>query len=257
MRFVVKRWYWLLAVSALTLAGCDTLTGAAEIEQLETRNAQLQSTIEVLGTPLATITALEDAATQAVLLQAQLAAAQNEALAAKATLTVLQLTGGGALVPTSPPVAAPPGDQSPNVPAAAPTPSGSGTQFYETVTATGRDAQDCPVGATSVFPPDTPAIYVITRVNFLPAGSTLSARWTVNGELFFDDTRCWVPDKDWADICAYCSIVPEGATFQTGNWSVELFLDGQLMSQVQFRVGEAAGAPEAGAAVTPAAPMTQ
>lgn len=253
MRWWVKLWPLGLLLMILSLTGCDTLTGAAEIEQLETRNAQLQGTIEVLGTPLATIVALEEAATQAVLLEAQLAAAQNEALAAKATLTVLQLTGGGAVVPTTPPPAAPPGDQPFGLLTPAATPEGTGTQFSQTVTATGRDAQDCPVGATSVFPPNTSTIYVITRVNFLPAGSTLSARWTVNGELFFDDTQCWVPDRDWTDICAYCSIVPEGATFQTGDWTVELFLDGQLMSQVQFRVAE----PTTGAVATPPAAMTQ
>ncbi|MCZ7541100.1 MAG: hypothetical protein M5U29_14565 [Anaerolineae bacterium] len=250
MRFVAK-----LAplVLLLALTACSTLTGSAEIEQLETRNAQLQSTIEVLGTPLATITSLQNAATQAVLLEAQLAAAQNEALAARATLTVLELTGGGgAIAPTQQALAAPPGDQPPMMVTNAPTPIGTGTRFMETVTATGRDAQDCPTGATSVFAPDTRTIYVITRVNVLPAGSTLSARWTANGQLFYDDTQCWVTDKEWADICAYCSIVPEGATFESGEWTVELLLDGQLMSQAQFRVGEAAAVmPEGGSAVTP------
>ncbi|MCL4238656.1 MAG: hypothetical protein KJ047_10450 [Anaerolineae bacterium] len=236
----------------LALTACSTLTGSAEIEQLETRNAQLQSTIEVLGTPLATITSLQDAATQAVLLEAQLAAAQNEALAARATLTVLELTGGGAVVPTPQALAAPPGDQPSMLATSAPTPSGTGTRFMDTVTATGRDTQDCPTGVTSVFAPDTRTIYVITRVNVLPAGSTLSARWTANGQLFYDDTQCWVTDSEWVDICAYCSIVPEGAAFESGEWAVELLLDGQLMSQAQFRVGEAAAVmPEGGSAVTP------
>jgi hypothetical protein len=248
---VVARFAPLVLLLALT--ACSTLTGSAEIEQLETRNAQLQSTIEVLGTPLATITALQDAATQAVLLEAQLAVAQNEALAARATLTVLELTGGGgAMAPTQQALAAPPGDQPPMLATGVPTPIGTGTRFTETVTATGRDAQDCPTGVTSAFAPDTSAIYVITRVNVLPAGSTLSARWTVNGQLFYDDTQCWVTDREWVDICAYCSIVPEGATFESGEWMVELLLDGQLMSQAQFRVGDAAaGALEGGSAVTP------
>ena len=69
--------------------------------------------------------------------------------------------------------------------------------------------------------------------------------------MFYDDTQCWVTDREWVDICAYCSIVPEGAAFETGEWTVELLLNGQLMSQAQFRVGEAAGALEDGSAVTP------
>jgi len=250
MHFVAKLAPLILL---LALTACSTLTGSTEIEQLETRNAQLQGTIEVLGTPLATIAALQDAATQAVVLEAQLAAAQNEALAARATLTVLELTGGGgAIVPTQQALAAPPGDQPPMMATSAPTPIGTGPRFTETVTATGRDAQDCPTGVTSVFAPDTRTIYVITRVNVLPAGSTLSARWTANGQLFYDDTQCWVTDKEWVDICAYCSIVPEGATFESGEWTVELLLDGQLMSQAQFRVGEAAASmSESSSAVTP------
>ena len=239
-------------VLLLALTACGTLTGSAEIEQLETRNAQLQGTIEVLGTPLATMAVLQGAATQAALLEAQLAAAQNEALAARATLTVLELTGGGgAVAPTQQALAAPPGDQPPMLATSAPTPIGTGTRFTQTVTATGRDAQDCPTGVTSVFAANTRAIYVITRINVLPAGSTLSARWTANGQLFYDDIQCWVPDREWVDICAYCSIVPEGPTFETGEWSVELLLDGQLMSQAQFRVGEDAGIQADGSAVTP------
>ncbi len=249
MHFVAKLAPLILL---LALTACSTLTGSTEIEQLETRNAQLQGTIEVLGTPQATITALQGAATQAVLLEAQLAAAQNEALAARATLTVLELTGGGgAIAPTQQALTAPPGDQPAMLATGAPMPAGTGTRFTETVTATGRDAQDCPMGATSAFSPNTGTIYVITRINVLPAGSTLSARWTVNGQLFYDDTQCWVTDREWVDICAYCSIVPEGAAFETGEWTVELLLNGQLMSQAQFRVGEAAGALEGGSAVTP------
>jgi len=85
-----------LALMALVvvLSGCDTVTGRSEIHDLETRNAQLQGTIDVLGTPIMTIVALQQAATQNVLLEAQLSQAQNEALAAKATLTVLQLSDG-------------------------------------------------------------------------------------------------------------------------------------------------------------------
>ena len=249
MRYAARLVPLLLLV---TLTACSTLTGSADIEQLETRNAQLQSTIEVLGTPLATMAILQSAATQAVLLEAQLAAAQNEALAARATLTVLELTGSGGIAPIQPALSAPPGDQPAMMATSAPTPAGTGTRFTQTVTATGRDAQDCPTGVASVFAPTTPTIYVITRINVLPAGSTLSARWTTNGQLFYDDLRCWVPDREWVDICAYCSIVPEGAAFETGEWMVELLLDGQLMAQAQFRVGEAAaGVPPDGSVVTP------
>ncbi len=228
----------LLALTAavLVLSACDTFTGDTEIAQLETRNAQLQGTIEVLGTPAATIVALQAAATQNAQLQSQLSQAQNDALAARATLTVLQLSGGGAIAPTQAPLSAPPGDQSIGLPTATSAPTGPQTTFTGTVTSSARDAQDCPLNASATFDTTTDTIYVITRVNVLPAGSTVGARWTANGTLFYDDVTCWTPDQDWYNICAYCSIVPDGGAFETGNWSVDMTLDGQQLSTVQFVV---------------------
>ena len=95
----------LLLFGALVLSACDALVPTGDIAALETRNAQLQGTIEVMGTPVQTIAALQQAATQAVVLEARVAQAEADALAARATLTVLELTGGGAVAaqPTSAP----------------------------------------------------------------------------------------------------------------------------------------------------------
>jgi hypothetical protein len=232
----------------LVLSACDTVTGRSDIRDLETRNAHLQGTIDVLGTPIMTIVALQQAATQNALLQAQLSQAQNEALAAKATLTVLQLSGGGIQTTPAPSIAVPGGQAGP-LPTPGLTPGSTQTQFINTVTATGHDSQDCPTGVSSVFNTTTPQIFVDTQINYIPAGATLGARWTANGALFFDDVKCWVPDQDYQNICAWCSIVPDGPVFEAGNWTVELLLDGQLMSQAQFQVASSAGQP---AAVTPA-----
>jgi hypothetical protein len=241
-----------LALIALVvvLSGCDTVTGRSDIHDLETRNAQLQGTIDVLGTPIMTIVALQQAATQNALLEAQLSQAQNEALAAKATLTVLQLSGGGVRTTPAPSIVVPGGEAGPILTPGL-TPGSAQTQFANTVTATGHDSQDCPIGVSSVFDTTTPQIYVNTQINFIPAGSTLGARWTANGALFFDDVQCWVPDRNYENICAWCSIVPDGPAFEAGNWTVELLLDGQLMSQAQFQVANTSGQPSAG--ITPAA----
>jgi hypothetical protein len=233
-----------LALVVLVAGACGSVTGSAKIDELETKNAQLQATIEGVGTPVLTIMALEQYATQNVVLQARVNQAESESLAARATLTVYELGGGVAAQPTPlpPNVSVSPNNQS-NTPippegAPAPTtdPGASLTQFTQTVTATDRDQQDCPVGVTSVFAPTEDTIYVNTRINYLPAGSTLSARWTVNGQLYFDDVKCWIPSQDYFDICAYCSIVPDSGTFETGEWSVDLLLDGNLMAQTSFQV---------------------
>jgi hypothetical protein len=153
--------------------------------------------------------------------------------------------GGGSFAqPTSPAIGVTPNtNPSVTTPPAALTPApttnpGAQTQFTQTVMANGRDQYDCPQGVMSVFPPATSAIYVITRVNVLKTGSTLGARWTVNGDVFYDDVECWIPDQDWYDICAYCSIVPDGDAFESGQWTVDLTLDGQTMAQARFVVGE-------------------
>jgi hypothetical protein len=238
-----------LALIILVLSACGTVTGGAKIDELETKNAQLQATIDVIGTPILTIMALEQYATQNVVLQARLSQAENESLAARATLTVLELGSGGVVIQPTPPAPdvsvdpnnpLPPNQQTPFGVEPVPVPTGTNTaavtQFSQTVTATDRDQQDCPVGVTTVFSPDTRTIYVNTRINYLPAGSTLSAQWTVNGTLFFDDVECWIPNQDYFDICAYCSIVPDNGTFETGDWSVQLMLNGQTMSQANFQV---------------------
>jgi hypothetical protein len=98
-----------------------------------------------------------------------------------------------------------------------------------------RDEDGCASGPTTVFDAAETEIFVVTTINNLQAGATFSARWLANGSLFEDQT-CWVPTEDWPMVCAYCSIVPDAATFEGGSWSVELLLDGQLMSQAQFQV---------------------
>jgi hypothetical protein len=238
-----------LALLALLLSACDTISGA-KVDELETKNAQYQATIDAIGTPLLTVIALEQYATQNVVLQARLNQAENESLAARATLTIYELGGAGGLqnTPAAPNVAAVPSgsqiqpQETPGAgggPAVAggaaitPTPgtnttAGNGlTQFSQTVTATDLDSSDCPVGVSSTFDPSEDTIYVNTRI---------SAKWTANGELYLDDTQCWVPNQDYFDICAYCTVTSNGGVFTAGDWTVELLLDGQSMAQTTFEV---------------------
>ncbi|MBN1562872.1 MAG: hypothetical protein JXA10_03475 [Anaerolineae bacterium] len=246
----------VMIMMALSVGACSSLTGGSEVADLETQNAQLQSTIQMVGTPLLTIAALEQQATQNVVFQAQVTQLAVQLLSSQATLTVLELSGGGAVAvqqptpqPQSPIVsnnnnnAAPQATLPAANPAITPSPAAagdttnsSGTQFTQTVTSTGRDNQDCAVGVTSTFSPSTDTIYVVTRINTLTAGSVIGARWTVDGEVYLDDTECWIPTRNYANICAYCSVVPDGAIFQSGQWTVELTLNSQLLSQVQFVV---------------------
>ncbi len=248
-----------LILLILGVSACGPLTQGDELQALETRNAQLQGTIQLMGTPAGTIAALQQAATQSVLFENQLNEARGTALAVQATLTVLELSGaipGVGLIATPAPIA-PAGDQA--APAgqaettqAASTPvqqPASGTRFTNTVTSTGRDNLDCPVGITSVFDSTVSTINVVSRITGLKAGSRISAVWRANGSLFFDDQNCWTPNRDWDEVCAYCLITPDGPTFPTGTWTVELLLDGTLVAQSNFQVVD----PQAGMNITPTA----
>lgn len=221
-------------LGGMLLSACGAFSGGPSVSDLETQNAQLQATINQMGTPAATLAALEMTADRGVVLQAEANNAAATAVAAQATLTMLQLGGSGLVQPTPAPGGGLAGGQAPQAPAGAPTPAAS--NFSNTTTATDRDELDCPLGETAVFEATEDTIYVITRIANLKAGSTLGARWYANGSLFFDDAQCWIPQRDWVDVCAYCSIVPDGPTFPTGSWMVEMWLDGQLMSQTQFQV---------------------
>ncbi len=231
-----------LVVLLALLSACGALTGSSDIAALETQNAQLQGTIQMYGTPVLTMDALAQAATQGAISNVQLTASAVELLAAQATLTVLQLAGGGgAALPTTSTPPAPAVSADGQIPSPAPSQNASApqqTHFTDTVVATGRDDLDCPLDINTTFPPTAGELLVNTHIDYLPAGAQISAKWYVNGELYFDDTNCWTPTQTYENICAYCSVVPNGPTFRAGNWTVELYLNGQMMAQTQFLIEE-------------------
>ncbi|NLX10582.1 MAG: hypothetical protein GXY36_13075 [Chloroflexi bacterium] len=252
MRLTSRSVRVLPVLLALILLGsaCSTIGGGTAASDLETRNAQLQGTIDSLGTPAATITVLQLTAERSMSLQAEMNNVQSTALAMQSTLTVLQLGGPGGVIATSAPGSV--GIPSQSVAGAGgagvdtsggltPAPADSGqTSFYETTTATGRDNMDCPSGATAIFDTSEDAIYVISRISNLQAGSTISARWLANGALV-EEGVCWEPSSDWDDVCAYCEITPPTGIFDAGSWRAEVLLDGQLMAQAQFEVVDSSG----------------
>ncbi len=228
------RWF-LLALVILLLGACDAIGGNSDANDLETQSAQLQGTIAGLGTPASTIAVLQMTADRSLALQAELNAAQGTVIALQGTLTTMQLGSGFALGPTPGAPQVTPGQPTTNDGAAVP--SGSGTTLTQTTTATGiRAADGCPDGASAIFDSFEDQIYVVTTANNLKAGSVVGARWTANGTIFYDDTACWNVPQDYDSICTYCSIVPDQGVFETGNWTVEISVNGQVLSQAQFQV---------------------
>ncbi|WP_119068506.1 hypothetical protein [Aggregatilinea lenta] len=243
------KWLVVLAgVMVIAASGCGALPGSTEVSDLETRNAQLQGTIDGLGTPAATIAALAMTADRGMMMQAELSNVQGTALAAQATLTVQQYGGSGSsnvAVPQTTPIDGNTAPMTPATPDAGGASTGSlstnGTEFYETTIADARDAYDCPLNSTTVFDVSDPVVYAIVHVRNLQAGSTISARWFANGALY-DESSCWTPTENWDDVCAYCDLSPKDVTFETGSWSVEMLLDNERLSQATFQVVDNSGA---------------
>lgn len=246
----------LMLAVIIVLSGCEALPGSTEISDLETRNAQLQGTIDGMGTPAATIAALAMTADRSMMLQAELSNLQGTALAAQSTLTVQQLSGGSGPLTQAPGAS---GGEMVAAPTGAATPDGGGgsgdgavvstggTTFYETTLARSRDSFDCPLNATTSFDTSDTVIYSIVRVSNLRAGSTIGVRWYANGVLV-EEGQCWTPNQDWEDVCAYCDLRPSDTVFEAGSWSVEMLLDGEVMSQANFQVaGSSAGMNTTGA----------
>lgn len=234
----------LMVVLGMALSACDTFTNSQQVGELETNVAQMQGTIEIMGTPAATAAALQMTADRAMVLQAELNSVQSTTIALQGTLTQLQLGGAPPRVTPQSGAGGGTSGQTDQVgtPSGAPEPaSGSGTTFIGTTTSYAVREQDgCAAQASAIFEAGTPEIYVVTTINNLEAGSTLGVRWFSAGALYADEPQCWVPQNDWEQVCAWCALVPQGAEFPAGNWTVELTLDGELMAQTSFQVAGAA-----------------
>ncbi|MBN1202078.1 MAG: hypothetical protein JXJ20_09500 [Anaerolineae bacterium] len=241
--------YWavglVVVIVGVLVSACGAFESGADVGDLETHNAQLQGTIDAMGTPASTIVALQMTADRGVLAEAELTNLQVTALAAQGTLTAIQLGGAAPAVQTTPPPSNGAGAESPDIEIGAVPAADAQTAFSGTTTSTGvLQSNGCAADQTAVFDVTEDQIYVVTTITNLKAGMVFGASWTVNGELFFDDNRCWVPSQNWDTVCAYCSIIPDDNRFEAGSWTVELSLDGQVLSQVQFQVVDSAQ-PEA------------
>ena len=91
-----------------------------------------------------------------------------------------------------------------------------------------------PVQVTNQFRATDRAIYAVVR-GTIPSGARLFARWSRNGSPF-EDTNEIVADRDYASTNIEFHISPDGQALETGNYSVQIFVDGNPGPQAQFSV---------------------
>ena len=241
MLFLKSIGKWIpLVILGFLISACGAITGTSEVSDLETQKAQLQGTIEAMGTPAATIASLQLTAERSISIQADLTVAQA---------TIIAMQNGVQPVPQGQSTPAGTGNQAGVPPAggqATPDPAlmggsssqttgGTTTTTLPVTMATTRDSNDCAANSTSIFEINEDTIYAVVTFPDLPANSTVSARWTVNGALQ-EDSVCWQTDRDWTNVCAYCEIAPSTGSFEAGVWSVDMMLNGSVVGQAQFQI---------------------
>lgn len=102
--------------------------------------------------------------------------------------------------------------------------------------ATGIDQFSCATGETRRFPEDTPIIYVVAVAD-VTIGTNVFVRLFHNGEEV-EETEPIIADQSYDDICVFFTFEydPAQGFFRRGEYSAQLFADGQLQETVAFVV---------------------
>jgi hypothetical protein len=110
-----------------------------------------------------------------------------------------------------------------------------GTVFGRVVTAEGIGEQNAPVGVTDQFATSEDFIYVIAEAEQIEEGTTMFARWFRDGEPFEDSTEI-TADRDYSDTYVEFHLENLEAEMDSGDYSVQLFVNGNPVEEVEFSV---------------------
>jgi hypothetical protein len=87
---------------------------------------------------------------------------------------------------------------------------------------------------TTTFSTSDPKIYASVTVSNLVVGTTLSSKWYFNGTEVPGAATSLTQDKAGSGYVAFSVSVASG--IPTGNWKVEVYLDGKLVNTTPFTV---------------------
>jgi hypothetical protein len=95
-------------------------------------------------------------------------------------------------------------------------------------------ADDCAVNPTTSFSDAASSIYVSARAFNLSPTNTVTSRWFYAGtqQVSYD----WSPSGTVNDACIWFFITPEAVAFSAGAWSVDLLIDGSLITSASFSI---------------------
>jgi hypothetical protein len=145
------------------------------------------------------------------------------------------LFGGGNLLRglTNPPAAV---NQPGAVPPGAVDDSGgTSVQLGQVVTARSIASGNRPVEVTNQFSQNEPVIYTVVEGQAIPMGTRIFARWSREGQPF-EDTNEIVADRDYQGTFIEFHIQPDNVILMPGNYTVQVFVNGNPGPQAQFTV---------------------
>jgi hypothetical protein len=120
------------------------------------------------------------------------------------------------------------------VPTPAPVANPNAPGVTNIVTAASVGANDCAVGAQSVFPSSTAGVYVVsTGINLTPR-NVVTYRWQRDSIEVWVDT--WSPGGNTNGQCIWYYLTPSQTALQPGAWAVEILVDNVMMGTISFTI---------------------
>ena len=110
-----------------------------------------------------------------------------------------------------------------------------GVQLGRVVMAEGIGAQNAPVNETTTFSASQDYIYVVAEADSIARGTTMFARWSRDGQPFEDSSEL-TADRDYTDTYIEFHLENLENNMETGDYSVQLFVNGNPVETVEFQV---------------------
>lgn len=110
-----------------------------------------------------------------------------------------------------------------------------GVELGRVVMAEGIGADNEPVGETDTFSASQDYIYMVAEADYIESGTTLFARWYRDGEPIEDSSEI-TANQDYQDTYVEFHLENLQSSMETGEYSVQLFVNGNPIEEVEFTV---------------------
>lgn len=110
-----------------------------------------------------------------------------------------------------------------------------GVEFGDVVMAEGIGADNEPLEVTDTFNDSQDVIYVVAEADYIEEGTTMFARWYRDDEPIEDSSEL-TADQDYRNTYVEFHLENLQNSLETGDYKVELFVNGNPVETVDFSV---------------------